>query len=178
MGYPIGGGIGVRAEFEVETQDTIAISGNSASPSYITGLVVTSVAGGLELVTTGPWANTGALLNNTGNTLDMLGVFDFHPDNTGSASRLDIWTEKSTDGITVTENAGSARTIEIANNAESTSTKSSHVTSWADGDMLRFAMYDSGGGAISLVQSSVLANGANTINGPSFFWSLGTVKAY
>jgi len=170
-------GIGELPEFEVETSDTISISSVSASPSYITNLVVTSSLGGIELVTTGPWAGTGAMINNSSLTLDMLGLFDFHPDNTGSASRLDMWTEKSVDGIVVNENAGSARVIEIANNAESTGTKSSRITGWAPGEMLRFAMYDSGTGAISLVQSSVLANGANVVTGPSFFWALETVRA-
>ena len=164
--------------FEAESNaPPIAVSDDSANPSYIEGLTLISAQGGIELVTTGPWANTGALINNSDLTLDMLGTFDFYPDNSGNASRLDFWSEKSTDGITITENQGSARRVEVSGTAESTNTKSSKVSVWAPGEMLRFAVYDSGGGSISLIQPTVLANGSVTVTGPIFFWALATVKA-
>jgi len=157
--------------FRVYTEDRIpatdGISTDAASPTFITGLIMDTQEGGFELVTTGPWANTGAVLNNTGFDVDVIGTFSFYPDNSGGTSRIDIWSETSVDGITILENEGSARSIEISGSGESTSTKSSRFTDWPDGHMVRFAFTDTGGGQCAFVKPTVTTT-QGTISGASF----------
>ena len=157
----------------------IEISDDNTDPSYIEGLQLVSQVGGFELVTTGAWNDTGAIRNNTGFTLDMLGVFEMYPDNQGAASRIEVWSEVSADeGVSSTENALSARIMEVPSSGESTQTKSSRIIGWQQGELLRFAMYDSGGGSITLEQAEVDANGAGIIYSPVFFWSLAATRVY
>jgi len=157
--------------FSVFTRETIpntgGISANPAAPTYATGLEISEQTGGFELVTTGPWANTGAVLNNTGFDIDVMGTFSYYPNNSGGTSRVDMWSETSTDGITITENDDSARSIEISGTGETSSTKSSRFTAWSNGDMIRFVFTDSGGG--SCVFDPVLVTSTQgTVRAPSF----------
>lgn len=152
-----------------------SISDDDTDPTLVSGLVLESQNGGFELVSTGPWADTGAILNNTGFDVDCIGSFDIFPDNSGAASRIDMWSETSTDGITISVNDGSARSIEVASSSESTLTKSSKVIGWANGDMLRFAFTDSGGGTIFVTQANVAARGG-TVTSPAFSWRLVVTK--
>lgn len=164
--------------FESETtlaSPNLTISSDANSPTYIADLGLVFQSGGFELVTSGPWANTGAILNNTGLTLDMIGSFDMYPNNSGATSRLEIWSERSVDGIVVNKNSRSARSVEIGANGESTNTKSSRVTTWAPGEMLRFAMYDSGGGSVSLDELTLVTDDGD-VTSPKFSWRLATVR--
>lgn len=150
------------------------ISSDLTAPTYVNGLTEIAQVGGFELVTTGPWANTGAILNNTGETVTMIGSFDFHPQNQGSLSTLNIWSEQSSDGgNTFTENDFSARSYDIATSAESTQTKSARIVDWPSGSMNRFAMYNGGGGGLHFEPPSFDANsGGNVVSGLSFIIAL------
>lgn len=171
------GNSGVSPYFIARSEVEITIPDTSAAPAYAVGLAILAGSDLFELVTTGPWANTGAILNKSGYDLDCIGSYGFFPNNSGSSSRIDFWSEKSEDGVIVTENQLSARSVEVTNTTEATQTKDSSIFGWKHGEMLRFAMYDSGGGSIKLVQPIVLANGVNNILGPSFSWQLATVGA-
>ncbi len=165
--------------FRVITTDRIpsinGISTDPANPTYATGLQIDSEEGGFELVNTGPWANTGAVRNVTGFDIDVIGTFSFYPDNSGGTSRIDMWSETSMDGITILENAGSARSIEVANSGESTSTKSSRFTDWPNGGMIRFVFTDTGGGQCALVKP-VVTTTQGAIDGASFSFQENVVK--
>lgn len=164
-------------EFEAySTLPSGVISDDEFNPSYMPTLQFVSEVGGFEIVTTGPWANTGAILNNTGFDLDMIGAFDFFADNSGATSTLEWWSETSADGILITPNALSHRRIEVSSSNETTQTKSSRMNGWSHGTMLRFAVYDSGGGTIQLTTTTVQANGTTSVTQPSFFWSLATAR--
>ena len=169
---------GIQSPFFIARSSTsIPVSSSSAAPSYVDGLALLAASDAFELVNTGPWAGTGAILNNSGYDLDMIGSFGFFPDNSGTLSRVDFWSERSADGVVITENELSARSVEVTSTTEATQTKDSSIVNWKHGDMLRFAFYDSGGGAISFVQPTVLANGSENVLGPSFSWQLATVRA-
>ena len=154
---------------------TGGLSDDGTDPTLITGLTMTSQIGGFELVTTGAWADTGAVLNNTGFDVDDLGAFDFYPNNTGGTSRIDMWSETSTDGVTITVNELSARSIEVSGTGESSDSKVSKAFDWKHGEMLRFAFTDSGGGSIAFEQASVSGRG-QVILSPSFGWQLVTTR--
>lgn len=104
-----------KVQFQAETTDTITISDDSDNPSYITGLTLDSESSDFVPTLTGASADedTGAIVNNTGKTLYMAGDFTYQPNNQGSTSRLQMWSERSLDGITWTENQYSGRTIEV-----------------------------------------------------------------
>lgn len=170
---------GENLAFGVLTKDRIpntgGISTDEANPTYLTGLVFGEQAGGFELVTTGPWANTGAVLNNTGFEVDVIGTFSYYPDNSSGTSRIDIWSETSADGITITENANSARSIEVAGTGESSGTKSSRFTAWKNGEMVRFAFTDTGSGACAF-SVPVVSTTQGTIDAPSFSFQEAVVR--
>ena len=165
--------------FSVLTKESIpnvgGISTDPLNPTYITGLAISEQTGGFELVTTGPWANTGAVLNNTGFDVDVIGTFSYYPDNSGASSRIDMWSETSTDGISIIENDDSARSIEVPSNGESSGTKSSRFTNWANGDMVRFAFTDTGGGDCSFVVP-VVATTQGTVDAASFSFQEAVVR--
>ena len=165
--------------FRVFTVDRIpavnGISADASSPTFVTGLQLDSEEGGFELVTVGPWANTGAVRNLTGFDIDVIGTFSFYPDNSGGTSRIDMWSETSIDGITIIENEGSARSIEISGTGESTSTKSSRFTNWPDGGMVRFVFTDTGGGQCAFVNPTVTTT-QGTVDGASFSFQESVIK--
>lgn len=167
--------------FSVLTRDRIPLTGGISTdplnPTYLTSLEISEQSGGFELVTTGPWANTGAVLNNTGFDIDALGTFSYYPDNSGGISRVDMWSETSADGITITENADSARSIEIAGSGESSGTKSSRFTNWPNGSMVRFAFTDTGGGACAFLPLSVTST-QGTVSAPAFSFQETAVRKF
>lgn len=169
----------VILSFSVLTRERIpnagGISDDPLNPTYLTGLTISEQTGGFEIVTTGPWANTGAVLNNTGFDLDVIGTFSYYPDNSGATSRIDMWSETSTDGVSIIENEDSARSIEIPNNGESSATKSSRFTNWANGDMVRFAFTDTGGGACSFVVP-VVTTTQGTVDAASFSFQEAVIR--
>ncbi len=165
-----------RQHFYMSSSDTISIGDDPDNPSYVTGLVkATTSTDGIVTALTGASLDTdeGAVQNNSGRTLTMTGTFSYQPDNTGAASRVEVWSERSSDGATWTENAGSARSVEVSSANEASGTKFSAVSEWLDGEYLRFAMYDSGSGSISYVPLTLSVNGGtDNASGPSFVWAL------
>lgn len=167
--------------FSVLTRERIpntgGISSDPLNPTYLTGLEISEQTGGFELVTTGPWANTGAVLNNTGEgvVIDMMGTFTFNPDNSGGASRVEMWSETSSDGITIIENDDSARKIEVPSAAETTGSKASRFTNVNHGDMIRFAFVDTGTGSVAFVPISVIST-QGTVRAPSFSFQEDVVR--
>jgi len=174
-----GGSVSTTLTFSVITRNRVPLAGgistSTATPTYLTGLEISEQTGGFELVSTGPWADTGAVLNNTGFDIDVLGTFSYYPENSGGTSRIEIWSETSVDGVTITENDDSARSIEIANNGESSGTKSSRFTNWANGSMVRFAFVDTGAGACALTPLTV-ASTQGSVRAPSFSFQEAAVR--
>lgn len=151
------------------------ISVDEANPTYLTGLQFSEEVGGFALVTVGPWADTGAVLNNTGFDIDVIGTFSYYPDNSGGTSRIDMWSETSADGITIAENADSARSIEVASSGESSGTKSSRFLNWKNGEMVRFAFTDTGGGDCAFVVPTVTTT-QGSVDAPSFSFQEAVIK--
>ena len=170
---------GLVFEFDASTGERIPLAGGISeddnAPTFATGLAFDSVLGDFELVTTGPWANTGAVLNNTGFDVDAVGTFDVYLKNNGTVSRLDIWSESSSDGVVITVNTNSARSLEVSNSSESSQTKSSKIQNWKHGDMVRFCFTDTGGGDCNLEQANISGRG-QTVTSPSFAWRLTVTK--
>lgn len=167
--------------FEASTLDRIpavgGVSEDDLNPTFATGMTLDFVKGDFEIVADGPWANTGAIRNNTGLTVDGIGTFSYYPDNSGAPSRLDMWSETSTDGVVITITPLSARSIEIPSNAETSGTKASTIIGWGPGEMLRFAFTDSGRGEFNLQPAEIQARGA-TLQSASFKWQLAILRAY
>ncbi len=165
--------------FSVITRSRVPLAGgissNPLSPTYLSGLEMSEQAGGFEIVTTGPWADTGAVLNNTGANIDVQGTFSYFPDNSGGTSRIEIWSETSADGITITENDDSARSIEISGTGESSGTKSSRFTNWPNGSMVRFAFVDTGGGSCAFSPLSVVST-QGAVRAPSFSFQEAVIR--
>lgn len=153
------------------------ISSDDQNPTIITGMAFDFVKGAFEVVMDGPWSDTGAIRNNTGLTLDGIGTFSYYPDNSGTTSRLDMWSEVSVDGVAITPTPLSARSIEVSSTSESSGTKASTIIGWAPGEMLRFVLTDSGGGSINLGPPEIQARGA-TLQGASFKWQLAILNSY
>ncbi len=164
-----------KFQFKAQSIDVIPIGDDPDNPTYITGLVLDEVSDGFSLGLTGSLSDedTGAIVNNTGKDISMSGSFTYQPDNSGSTSRLQMWSETSTDGVSWVENTLSGRTMEVSSNAESTSTKKSSIINWASGEYLRFAVYDSGGGSVNFEPITISVNGGtDNVTSLSFEWYL------
>ncbi len=150
--------------------DTISVSEDEDSPSYITGCVMEG-SEGFTLID----ATEGIVRNDSGRTLALpTGAVSFQANNgTGGAAILEIWSERSSDDFaTFSENARSQRNLPISNSTSTSATKDSHALAWADGESIRFACYNSSGGTLNLEAPSDTVNGGNAISGESFSWEI------
>lgn len=146
--------------------DTIVISSDADSPSYLTGFT-SEYLKGISLTDVA----TGTVRNDSGKTLNMMGTINYHPNASGAVATLNIISERSADGITWEGNLSSRRTIEISNTGESFGTKASILLNWEPGHFLRFRFWVSTGN-LQLESSTAAALGGQVFTCPALAWML------
>lgn len=163
-----------KYHFGAFSVDTISVSINPATPSYITGIsLFDSSSEGFEVVD----AATGLIKNNTGRDLTMSGTVTYQGVNgTGGTAQLQLWSERSTDdGVTFEVNSSSLRTTQLPNTSSGSQTKSAGISNWKSGESARFALYNASGGSLSLAAPSDTVNGDDVVTGFSFYLQLNEV---
>lgn len=159
--------------FGAYTVDTISVSTDPNSPTYLKGVGLFPTSSSEFTLFTGldgeQW-----IRNDTTKTFSMQGSATYQTtQGAGGNGELLLWSERSNDdGLTFTENTFSLRTSEVPNNSENSQTKSSGVDQWAPGESIRWAMYNSGVGAVVLDGPSATVNNGNVVDGLSFYWQL------
>lgn len=164
---------GAPLHFGAYTNDAIVVSKVAETPTHLTNVTlfpsssseftIITDAGGVQ------W-----IKNNSTKTFSMQGTVTYQMiQGAGGAAQLKLWSERSSDdGATFTENPFSLRTSHIANNSDSSNTKSSGVDMWEPGQSIRWAMYNDGPGDLTLYPPTDVVNGSNTIEGLAFYWQL------
>lgn len=163
-----------RLHFGAYTLATIPISTDPNNPTYLSGVALfPSSSPEFTLLD----ASTGLIRNDSGRTFAMQGTATYQLNQgAGGAGNLQLWSERSDDdGLTFVENEFSLRTSEVPNNSDNSQTKSSAVSDWAPGESVRWAMYNSGVGSISLSAPSDTVNSGNIVDGLAFYWQLNEV---
>jgi len=165
-----------KLHFGAFCADTIPVSNDRNNPTRFGGAIeLTKVATSspefefYNAVDGAQWVK-----NNSTKTVNMAGSVSYQLDNgTGGAANIKLWTEISEDdGLTFTEAAVSLRTSTIANTSASSQTKASAIDSFAPGQSIRWAFFNSESSTLTLAPPSELVNGGNTVAGLSFFWEL------
>lgn len=168
----------LQKRMSLASVDDITINGSLAAPSYITGLSeLPRNNPGFVPTLTGVNADedTGAVVNNTGNTLTMSGLISIESDTGGFTSSVTVWSEFSDDGINWTPQQLSKRDWSIAFIAEGSQTNESAVKDWMPGQYLRFAFALAGGSTVILSNNPITVNGDQMVDGFSVKWSLDEV---
>ena len=158
---------GSKGSFIVATSDTIPISNDPDASSFFTGLAAINGIDGFEVDLA-----SGSVRNISGRTLSVMsGTVSTQPSKTGGAATiLDLFSETSTDLITWTKNANSARTYTITNTGQSFRTTVSFVNGWANNEYVRFKFF-ADDSTLSFTPTSIVADG-DTINSYSAVWAL------
>lgn len=170
---PLNPVVGIALHFGAYTIDSISVSTDPNAPTYLTGVALfPSSSSEFTIIT-----DTGGvqwIRNDSDKTFSMQGTATYQiVQGAGGAGNLQLWSERSEDdGVTFIENPFSLRTSEVPNNSDNSQTKSSGVDQWAPGESIRWAMYNSGAGAVTLAAPSDTVNGGNVINGLTFYWQL------
>lgn len=163
--------------FGAYTNDTIAVSTDPNAPTHPTGIslfpssssefTIITDAGGVQ------W-----IRNDSTRSFSMQGTVTYQTvQGAGGSAGLKLWSERSDDdGVTFTENLFSLRTSDVANNSDNSQTKSSGVDTWNPGESIRWAMYNSGPGALTLDGPSDTVNGGNVVEGLTFYWQLNATQ--
>lgn len=114
------------------------------------------------------------LKNNSTKTVNMAGTVSYQLDNgVGGAANINLWSEiTDDDGLTFVEADVSLRTSSISNTTASSQTKASAINSFAPGQAIRWAFYNSESSTLTLTPPSATVNGGNVVTGLSFFWEL------
>lgn len=160
-----------KLHFGLLTFDTIAVGTDPDNPTYITGsAIIPTASPEFELIDTA----TGLVRNNSDRALSMSGSITYQlAQGGGGAGELILWTEISDDdGVSFTENPFSLRTSEVDNNSTNSQTKGAGADRLMPGESIRWAMYNSAGGAITLDGPTATVNGGNIVEGLPFFWQL------
>lgn len=158
-----------KVGFLALSQTAFTVSGDAANPSYMPIDSLLNISG-IELFD-GP---TGAIKNVSGRTIIVTsGTISFNPDRAGGGtSTLNLVSEKSGDeGVSWIGNLNSLRKIEVASNNESFQTKISLTVNWAPNEILRFRVYETGGGSIDFIPTSETILG-QPFTGASMIWEL------
>ena len=158
-----------RQHFIAGSLSTVVVGIDPNAPSFLTGMSLSDASSGFISVDT-----NGAIVNNSGREIkSMTGSISFQPNKTGGGTTsLRLWSERSVDGVSWTQNSESLRTIEIANNGETFKTSISAILNWEDGHYLRFRVYASGGGSVSFISPTDTVLGGEIIVGASVIWEL------
>jgi hypothetical protein len=174
MPYPIRKGAVVKLlHFGAYTNDTIVVSTDKDNPTYLTGIsLFPSSSSEFEIIEDG--AGVQWIRNNSPKVLSMQGTATYQTiQGAGGSAQLKLWSERSEDdGETLTENLFSLRTSDVANNSDNSQTKSSGVDTWSPGESIRWAMYNSGPGALTLDGPTDTVNNGNVVDGLTFYWQL------
>jgi hypothetical protein len=173
--YNEGGGGGANLHFGAYTVDQIAVSTDPNSPTYLTGVALFPSSSPDFIVLD---AATGLVKNTSTKTFSMQGTATYQiVQGAGGAGNLQLWSERSSDdGVSFTENPFSLRTSEVPNNSDNSQTKSSGVDTWSPGESIRWAMYNSGAGAVTLAAPSDTVNNGNVVDGLTFYWQLNSTN--
>lgn len=163
-----------RLHFGAYTIDTIAVSSDPNNPTYLTGVALFPTSSPEFTLLD---AATGLIRNDSGRTFSMQGTATYQlVQGAGGAGNLQLWSERSVDdGVNFVENQFSLRTSEVPNNSSNSQTKSSAVDQWAPGESVRWAMYNSGAGSVTLDEPSDTVNNGNIVDGLTFYWQLNEV---
>lgn len=161
----------IRYSFGLSSEATIAMSTDGANPTYANTTILIPPSTGFTLID----ATKGIVRNDTGvDLLNPTGTVSWHANNgTGGVADMVIWSETSVDDfVTFAENDVSLRVTSLPNTSEASQTKYSSLTTWKNGESVRFAMYNKSGGALSLEAPSELVNGVVPLTGFSFLWTM------
>lgn len=160
---------GDKKFFFASTLETVTINDSPTAPSFFTDLELNPNSKGFELTPA-----TGAIRNVSGRLLKAcVGSISFQPNKgVGGVTLLHLWSERSSDGVTWTQNENSLRSIEISNSGETFKTSISAVGDLADGEYTRFRCYALSGGAIDFVSPTDTVLGGEVIRGASIIWEL------
>jgi hypothetical protein len=158
-----------KAYFAAMTETTITLGIDPNAPSFLTGLALSpnTVGFAVDIL-------DGAVKNETGRDITtMIGTISFQPSKAGGGTtQVNLWSERSADGVVWVQNSESLRSIEIANNGETFKTSVSAVSDWLSGEFLRFRAYAAVGGAIDFVSPTATVLGGEVITGSSVLWEL------
>ena len=157
-----------KAYIEARSVDTIAISSDPDNATLITGVAEINKSG-IDLND----ILDGSFVNSTGRVLTIcFGTVSFYPSQTGPGTpTLKVFSERSTDGGTTwTANEFSRRPVTVSDTEEPYSTKESIMENWQPGELLRFKVFYTGTGSVSLQSQSETVNTNQTITTPSFSW--------
>ena len=149
--------------------DTISISEDPNTSSYVTGLIGFATPVGFALAD----QSTGAVSNSSDRTYSLAaGSVSIQPSQSGQGTdNIVLFSEYSDDlGLNWTVNEFSRRGIRVSKIEESFSTKVSAVVDWIPGRWVRFRLYTNGTVSILPISSSV-ENGS-VVTSPSFAWQL------
>ncbi|AUR89537.1 hypothetical protein NVP1124O_36 [Vibrio phage 1.124.O._10N.286.49.B1] len=173
-----GGSAGsVLLHFGAYTNDTIAVSKDPDAPTYLTNIaLIPSSSPEFTIITDGngvQWVK-----NDSNKTFSMQGTVTYQTvQGAGGRAGLKLWSERSDDdGVTFSENLFSLRTSEVPNNSDNSQTKSSGVGAWNPGESIRWAMYNTGPGALALDGPTDTVNGGNVVDGLTFYWQLNSTS--
>lgn len=160
--------------FGAYTLATIAVSTDPDNPTYLSGVALFPTSSPEFTLLD---AATGLIRNDSDRTFSMQGTATYQlVQGAGGAGNLQLWSERSEDdGVTFVENPYSLRTSEVPNNSSNSQTKSSGVDQWAPGESVRWAMYNSGAGTVTLDGPSDTVNNGNIVEGLTFYWQLNEV---
>lgn len=162
----------IKEQLSMASLSTIQVNGTLSNPSYLSGLLAgSSNSTGLTAELTNG-IDEGAILNSTGKTISMTGSIAYLSVFTGFSGVINVWSERSTDGINWTPNQSSFRSWDVSFISGGSVTQKSAVIDWADGEYIRFAFASSGGGALSFESISETVNGSQTVSSVSVYWTL------
>lgn len=174
MPYPPREGIAIKPlHFGAYTNDTIAVSTDKDNPTYLTGIsLFPSSSSEFEIIEDG--SGVQWVRNSSTKVFSMQGTATYQTvQGSGSSAQLNLWSERSGDnGATFTENLFSLRVSDVANSSDNSQTKSSGVDTWSPGESIRWAMYNSGTGALTLDGPTDTVNNGNVVDGLTFYWQL------
>lgn len=162
-----------KLHFGAFTNTDILVGLDPNNPTYLTNIALfPSSSTEFQLITDGggiQWVK-----NNSNKMFSMQGTVTYQTlQGAGGSAELHLWSERSDDdGATFVENPFSLRTSEVRNNSTNSQTKSSGVDQWKPGESIRWAMYNTGGGTITLSGPSDVVNGGNILEGLAFYWQL------
>lgn len=158
-----------RSFFLVTSDEEITINEDNDSPSFLSNIELENDSGDFELT-----SSTGSIKNISGRNIKLLtGSISFQPNKGGGlTSVMHLWSERSSDGITWTQNSHSLRVIEISNSGETFKTNVSYINNFLNQEHIRFRAYIYSGGSVTLVPPTDTVLNGNVIKGHSVIWKL------
>lgn len=162
-------GISKSAVFLATTTSEVNIGIDPNTPSFLTGMSMSGNSYGFEINQI-----DGSVKNVTGRIIGMCtGSISFQPNKEGGrVTQINMWSERSLDGIQWEQNSDSLRTLEISNSGETFKTTISFVENWGINEYIRFRLYCPSAKGLSFISPSDTVLGGETIVGSSVIWEL------